>query len=373
MYYHALVDSKNTMKRLIRILFRSVLLSVIVVTCAGFGLYWYQVGPKWVSTENAYVKTKMVAISADVDGRVDKVMVANNQFVSQGELLFELEREVFEIDLASADAELAKIEQQIEQYKAAYRLGQLEINEAGEQVRFYTGEYARHQKLDNDGSGTKALLDQARHNLEMAKVKVTVMRQKSAMALTELTGDPDLPAEKHPLYLKAKAMRDRAERALKLTAVFAPTNGYLSNVSLEPGEYVEEGEPVFSLVSASKPWLEANLKESQLTNVRVGQPATIEVDAYPDLEWKATVASISYATGAEFALLPPQNATGNWVKVVQRIPVRLEVEPNPDAPPLRAGMTVSVSIDTGQERDLYALLEDLMGSARAMGLRAKDK
>ena len=359
------------MKRLIRILVRSLLLSVALVACAGFGLYWYQVGPKWVSTENAYIKTKMIAVSADVDGRVAKVMVSNNQFVSQGDLLFELEREPFQIDLASSDAELAKVEQQIDHYKAAYRLGQLEINEAEEQVRFYTGEYERHKSLN--GTGTQAQLDQALHNLEMAKVKVTVMRQKSAMTLTELTGDPNLPSFEHPLYLKAKAMRDRAQRDLNRTAVFAPASGYVSNVSLEPGEYVEEGEPVFSLVSSDKPWLEANLKESQLTNVRVGQSATVEVDAYPDLEWQATISSISHATGAQFALLPPQNATGNWVKVVQRIPVRLEIEPNPDAPPLRAGMTVSVSIDTGQERDVYALLEDLMGTATAMGLRAKDE
>ena len=359
------------MKPLIRILVRSVLLSVTLVACAGFGLYWYQVGPKWVTTENAYIKTKMIAVSADVDGRVENVMVGNNQFVSKGELLFELERAPFEIELASSDAELAKIEQKIDHYKAAYRLGQLEIREAEEQVRFAKGEYERHKQLDKDGTGTKALLDQALHHVEMAKVKVSVMRQKSAMALTELAGDPDLRSDKHPLYLKAKAMRDRAQRDLTLTAVYAPAGGYVSNVSLEPGEYVEEGEPVFSLVAATKPWLEANLKESQLTNVRVGQTATVEVDAYPDLEWQARVASISHATGAEFALLPPQNATGNWVKVVQRIPVRLEVEPNPDAPPLRAGMTVTVSIDTGQERDVYALLEDLMGTATATGLPAK--
>ena len=358
------------MKRIVLILFRSLLLSVFLVVCAGFGLYWYQVGPKWVTTENAYVKTKMIAVSADVDGRVAKVMVANNQFVAQGELLFELEREPFEIDLASTDAELAKIAQQIDHYKATYRLGQLEILQAQEQVRFYQGEYERHNQMN--GTGTKAQLAQALHEVEMAKVKVSVMRQKSAMALTELAGDPDLVPEKHPLYLKAQAMHDRAERDLTLTAIYAPAAGYLSNMSLEPGEYVEEGEPVFSLVVASQPWLEANLKETQLTYVRVGQSATVEVDAYPDFEWQATVASISHATGAEFALLPPQNATGNWVKVVQRIPVRLEVEPNQEAPKLRAGMTVTVSIDTGRERDVYALLENLMGPARAMGLGAKE-
>ena len=224
------------MKRSIRILIRSVLLSAFFVACVGFGLYWYQVGPKWVSTENAYIKTKMIAVSADVNGRVAKVMVSNNQFVSQGDLLFELEREPFQMELDRSDAELAKVEQQFDHYKAAYRLGQLEINEAEEQVRFYTGEYERHKSLSLNGIGTKAQLDQALHDLEMAKVKVSVMRQKSAMALTELTGDPNLPSVEHPLYLKAKAMRDQAKRNLDRTAVFAPADGHVSNVSLEPGE-----------------------------------------------------------------------------------------------------------------------------------------
>ena len=357
------------MKKLIRILIRSVVLSVVLVVCAGFGLHWYQVGPKWVSTENAYVKTKMIAISADVDGRVDDVMVANNQFVSEGQLLFEIESEPFEIELASKDAELNSIEQRINNFKAVYKLAQLETLEAEEKVRFYESEYQRHNKLD--GTHTKAQQDQARHNVEMAKVKVSLMRQKSAMALTDLGGDPDLPLDKHPLYLKAKAVRDRAERDLGLTSVFSPSSGYLSNVNLEPGEFVESGEPIFSLISATPPWIEANLKESQLTHIQVGQSATIEIDAYPDFEWQATISSISRATGAEFALLPPQNATGNWVKVVQRIPVRLAVESNPLAPALRAGMTATVSIDTEQERDVLGLLDDIMGSATAMGSQAK--
>ncbi len=353
-------------------LIRTVLLSAVLVAGVPVGLHYYQVGPRWVTTDNAYVKSRMIVVSADVDGRVAKVMVTNNQFVSQGDLLFELEREPFEIDLASADAELAKVEQQVDHYKVAYRLGQLEIKESEEQVRFYKGEYERHKSLS--GTGTKAQLDQALHDVEMAKVKVTVMRQKSAMALTDLAGDPNLPSVAHPLDLKAKAMRALATRALDRTAIYAPAAGYLTNVELEPGEYVEAGEPVFSLVGVEPPpWVEANLKEIQLTNVRVGQRATLVVAAYPDMIWNAVVSSISHATGAEFALLPPQNATGNWVKVVQRIPVRLQVKVNPDAPPLRTGMTVAVQIDTEQERVLYPFLEYVLNSASAMGIGTKDK
>ena len=361
------------MKRLLRVLIRSLLLGVVLLTAVPFGLHYYQEGPRWVTTENAYVQSQMVAVSADVDGRVVKVLAENNRFVSQGELLFELEPESFEIAVASADAELATVDQRVSAFKANYRLGQLESQEAEERLRFLNVQYERHDKLNSEGTGTRIQLDESKHQLEMAKAHVEVMHQRNTMALTELTGDPDLPTEQHPLYLKAKAMRDKATRALDKTAIYAPASGYLTNVKLEPGEYVEAGEPVFALVMAESPWVEANLKEIQLTNVRVGQRATLIVAAYPEVTWRATVSSISHATGAEFALLPPQNATGNWVKVVQRIPVRLQVEVNSDAPQLRTGMTVAVRIDTEQERVLYPFLADVLRSASAMAVNIKDR
>ena len=361
------------MKRVLRILIRTVLLSAVLVAGVPVGLHYYQVGPRWITTNNSYVKLQMIAVSADVDGRVESVVAANNRFVSQGDLLFQVETEPFQIAVASADAELAKIDQRVNSYKANYRLGQLKNREAEEQVRFRKVQYERQEKLNNEGTGSRVQLDEARHQLAMAKARVKVTRQRNTMALTELTGDPDLPTEQHPLYLKAKATRDQAIWALDRTAIHAPAAGYLSNVNLEPGEYVEAGEPVFSLVVAGLPWVEANLKEIQLTNVRVGQRAILEVDAYPDMTWNAVVSSISHATGAEFALLPPQNATGNWVKVVQRIPVRLQVEVNPAAPPLRTGMTVAVRIDTEQERVLYPFLEDVLRSASAMRIGFKNK
>ena len=361
------------MKRLLRIVFRSVLFGAVLVPCATIGLYYYQTGPRWVTTDNAYVKSQIVAVSADVDGRVVKVLATNNRLVSKGELLFELEPAPFQLSVAGADAELASVNQKINSFKASYHLGQLENVEAEERLRFSKMQYERHDKLNNEGTGTRVLLDEAKHQFEMAKVHVDVMRQRNAMALTELTGNPDLPAAQHPLYLKAKAMRDHAIRALGRTVIYAPAAGYLTNVNLQPGEYVEAGVPVFSLVLADLPWVEANLKEIQLTHVREGQRVVLEVAAYPDMTWNGIVGSISHATGAEFSLLPPQNATGNWVKVVQRIPVRLEIEANPAAPPLRVGMTVTVRIDTEQKRVLYPLLETVLRSASAMGIGANDK
>jgi membrane fusion protein (multidrug efflux system) len=185
-----------------------------------------------------------------------------------------------------------------------------------------------------------------------------VVRETNHMVLAEL-GDPDAAVEDHSLYLRALADKEKAELDLSYAAVNAPRAGVLSRVTLEAGEHVETGEALFALVTTDRTWIEANFKEVQLTHVRVGQPATVTIDAYPDREWRATVESISPATGAEFAILPPQNASGNWVKVVQRIPVRLAFADGSDLALLRAGMTAAVSIDTGHERDAAAYLRSV--------------
>ena len=178
------------------------------------------------------------------------------------------------------------------------------------------------------------------------------------MVLADLGGDPNVPVEQHPLHLKAKAALESAELNLNYTKVRAPAGGVLSHVNLEKGEYLEAGDALFALVVIDEPWIEANLKEVHLTHVRVGQMANVVVDGYPDLNMPARVESISPATGAEFAILPPQNASGNWVKVVQRVPVRLELLEPSDSRILRAGMTVKVEIDTGYERDLAKSMKE---------------
>ena len=191
------------------------------------------------------------------------------------------------------------------------------------------------------------------------------MTQDMEGALASLGGAPDLPIDKHPKVMAAQNALERAELDLARTTVVAQTRGIVSNIDLQVGEYVELGEPVFSLIDVDRFWIEANFKETDLTNLRVGQPAEIRVDAYPDHVWQAHVASIAPATGAEFALLPPQNASGNWVKVVQRVPVRLEIERTPDEPPLRAGMSVQVKVDTGMEMDLPEPLQSAVGWVQA--------
>jgi membrane fusion protein, multidrug efflux system len=202
--------------------------------------------------------------------------------------------------------------------------------------------------------------DEARHNLKMALARLQSVQERTNRVLASLGGDPLLPVERHPRYAEAKTAYDDAAHRLSLSEVKAPVAGVLSNMKLQPGEHVEKGTAMFSLIVSGPVWIEANFKETQLTYMRIGQPVQVVADAYPDVEWPAEVEAIAPATGAEFAVLPPQNATGNWVKVVQRIPVRIKVEQPPELPQLRAGMTVTVVVDTGRERGLPRTVQRLI-------------
>jgi len=343
-----------------RRLLRALLLVLVPLGAAGAGLYAYATGGRYVVTENAYVKANLVAVSADVSGRVVWVGVADNQSVAEGEPLFQIDPVPFEIALAGAEAQLAVVRTELESLKADYREAQAAMAEAAEGARFLELQYERQKQLRARGVGTEAKFDTAQHKLESARQRAAMIGERAAKVLASLGGVADLKPRRHPRYLRIKAERDQAVLDLERAQVLAPAAGVVSNMKLQPGEYVEAGAPVFSVIEAAPLWIEANLKETQLTHVRVGQPATLVVDAYPDVTWGAEVASISPATGAEFALLPPQNATGNWVKVVQRVPVHLVIAESAGAPRLRAGMTVRVSIDSGRERDLGALVQQAL-------------
>lgn len=344
---------------------RGLLLGVapfLVLATAG---YIYATGGRYVTTENAYVKAEIVTLSTNIDGPVAQVLVLDNQAVEAGDLLFTLDPRPFEIALAAAKAETRTVAQRIESLRAQYRQGRMELAATEETIRFLTREHERQQQLLTKGVGTQAKFDQTEHALRLAHRRHNVAQETNRMVLAELGGAPDLPLEQHPLYLRAQSERENAELKLTYTRLHAPASGTLSRVTLQPGEYVEAGDALFALVITDDPWIEANLKEVQLTHVRVGQSATIVVDSFPDLTLKATVESISPATGAEFALLPPQNASGNWVKVVQRIPVRLRLDSDRHKPLLRAGMTAMVSIDTGHQRNPGALIKSVFaGSAK---------
>jgi membrane fusion protein (multidrug efflux system) len=351
-------------RRRARRLIRPLLLVVVPMVAALVGLYWYAMSGRYVATENAYVKADMVAISPDINGRVIAVEVAENQFVRQGDVLFRLDPEPFQIALDMAEAKMLAVRNDIEASRAEFHQVEAEIGEATERVRFHAQQAERQRGLQGRGISTEVQLEQAEVELMAARQRVVALQEKLRTVLAALGGDPASAAELHPLYRQAEAERGMAALDLDDAVVRAPLDGVVSRMRLEPGEWVEEGEPAFSIINPATTWIEANLKETQLEHVEVGQQVEITVDAYPEGLWIGEIASISPATGAEFALIPPQNATGNWVKVVQRLPVRIAVAPRQDQPPLRAGMTVSVSIDTEREPKLAQLINGAVAAVR---------
>ena len=336
--------------RIGRFVLRMVLLVAVPLAVVAVGVYLYAESGRYVTTENAYVKSNVVAISADVSGRVEWVGVEDNTLVRQGQVLFRLDQQPFRITLHRTEAELDLVRTEVEHLRTDYREALAQVAEEDEKVNFLSRQLARQKKLRDRKLGSEEAYDQAAHDLALSKRRIRVLRQRVQRTLQSLGGDPEVKVEEHARFLRARAERDQAAIALADTLVEAPIDGVVSNMKLQAGEYVEEGEAVFSIIEHGKIWVEANLKETQLTHVFEGQSASVVVDAYPGVEWEATVDAIAPATGAEFSVLPPQNATGNWVKVVQRIPVLLDIVQPEGESPLRAGMTVSVSIDTERER-----------------------
>ena len=316
----------------------------------GGGLYVYVNGGRFVSTDNANIKSNKIAISADVSGRVVQVSVRANDAVEAGQLLFRLDPEPFKITLDKNDAYLATQRHEVEALRALHsqKLAERQL-EKGD-IAYYEREFERRQLLGQKGFASQANLDTAAKNVRNARERFNAVNQDIAQVLARLGGNPNNHTEKHPRVREARAARDRAALDLRRTKVRVPTAGIVTNFDLQTGEYIEQGDPVFSVIGTRDVWVQANFKETDLTHVRVGQQARVRIDTYPDARLQAVVSSISPATGAEFALLPPQNATGNWVKVVQRLPVRLLLENQTTALPLRAGMSVIVEIDTGHKR-----------------------
>ena len=336
------------------------------------GVYIYAESGRYVTTENAYIKSNIVAISSDVSGRVEWVGVDDNTLVRKGQILFRLDQQPFKIALDRSEAELELVRTQVELLRADYHEAVAQVAAEEEKVTFLTRQLARQQTLKERKLASEQAYDVAAHELSLAKRQVRVLRQRVQRTLQSLGGNPDIEVEVHARFARARAERDHAAIALADTSIEAPVDGTVSNMKLQAGEYVEEGHAVFTIIENGKVWVEANLKETQLTHVLEGQSASIAVDAYPGVEWPATVDAIAPATGAEFSVLPPQNATGNWVKVVQRIPVLLDVEQPPKGHPLRAGMTVTVAIDTERERAMPTSLgawfdDDVFNQVRTYG------
>ena len=337
-------------------LVRPFLLFAVPAIAVLGALLWWLWGGRYVTTENAYVKADIVQVSSEVAGRVAEVGAKDHDLVKPGDLLFKIDPEPYEIALARAEAELGQVLTVLATLKVQYAEAKAEIKEAQSRVAFFEAQHSRQKQLNVKGVGFAFRSEEAESNAATARERVAVAEQKMLRTLAALRDDPQLRPEDSSMVREKMALRDRAKLELERTVVRASVGGVTVNVRLLPGEQVKAATPLFAIVRDSRAWVEANFKETELTWVRPGQTATVTLDIYPDVTWEAEVESISPATGAEFALLPPQNASGNWVKVVQRLPVRLKLLPMPDEFPLRAGMTASVKVDTKRERHLSHLL-----------------
>jgi membrane fusion protein, multidrug efflux system len=323
--------------------------------------YVYLNGGRIQSTDNAYIKAHMTSISPEISGRVVEVPVHENQVVKQGETLLQIDQEPLKIALAGAQAELAAARNDIAAQKAAYRQRQADLQMANDNVGLAKREYARRENLFKAKTISESDYDEARNQYSVAQAQVSGVQQDIQRILSDLSGNPDIAPEDHPRVQAAQAKVDQAQLDLRRATISAPSDGIVSQIdNIRAGTYLTAGRPAFSLVSDNDLWIDANLKETDLTYVRTGQEAHVSVDTYPSVDFIAEVESIGAGTGSEFSALPAQNATGNWVKVVQRIPVRLKLEPKSDQPQLRAGMSVVVDIDTGHTRSFPSLIHSAM-------------
>lgn len=342
---------------------------------AAVAAYFYIVGGRYMETDNAYLKAGMLSIASEISGKVVEVSVADNGRVEAGQLLFRVDDQPYQIALARAEANLIKVGGDVESLKADYLNKLADLEQSKTQHDFYLREFNRLNSLLARKTVSAAEVDQAEY-LYLDSINEMQVTTQALQVVKARLIDIDLPLQQHPSYLLALAERDKARLDLSHVRIVAPSSGVVANFSIHKGEYIIAGAPLFSLVDDSYIWVEANFKETDLTHLQVGQPATIEVDAYPNQQWQGHVSSITPGTGSEFSLLPAQNSTGNWVKVVQRITVNLAIDTASDSIAsdsiasgsiasgsstpsssisgiaLTAGMSALVKVDTGHSRQL---------------------
>ena len=347
---------------------RTFFLIVIPLAAICVALYLYAAGGRYVSTNNAYVKANIIIISTEVSGRVTSMLVADNQAVEANDILLQLDSSPLEIALNRARAQMAVIRTELESLRADYGETVVQAQLSEDKVRYLDRRYKRQRKLLKQGLSSEEKHDEARHDLQVARREVKIIEKRVQRVLAQLAGNKLLPVDQHPRYLAAQTTYDQAAIDLKAATIRAPASGVVSNMKLQVGEFAQAGKPIFTLIENQPIWIEANLKETELTHILPGQQATIVADAYPDKIWESVISSIAPATGAEFSILPPQNASGNWVKVVQRIPINLAITNQAGDPQLRAGMTVLVRIDTRRKRELSGQIRDLLGERDVLEL-----
>lgn len=394
-------DKKKNFNRFILLIF--IPLMTIMFTLG----FFYSLG-RYITTENAYIKAPIISIQSQIPGRVKTVFVKDNQQVKKGQKLFKIDTAKLKLDLSEQKQNLLTIKKEIDNRKSKYNeateeiklaeeeikyyllemrraksLINVEIKLAEEKVKYHQLEFNRIKNLVNKGVGLKSKLDEEqylyqsainnlkavklnsnfeeiKHSYTSSKQKLKIINDKAKTILTTLNGDAELKFDEHPLYLKHLTKLEQISFDIEQSTIFAEQDGIIAQMNLEEGEYIDIGKVLFAIVDEKNAWLEANLKETELTNIKVNQSAVFTPDAYPNNSWNAKVESISPATGSEFSILPPQNSSGNWVKVVQRVPVKIAIGSsiineniqNNSKKDLRVGMSVSVTIDTKYKRDV---------------------
>lgn len=345
------VAGSGMFARLGRSRLRMILLAGLPMLALVAGLGIYLSGGRYISTDNAYVGAQKVLITPDISGKITRVAVREGQHVNPGDELFALDREPFSLALQQAKAKLDTARSDYNKLKSNLRSFEALAELAKKNVELKQHDVDRKSRLVSSQAGSQADLDTAQTGVVAAQLQAEVAVQQHDTTLNQLLGNPDLPLEQFPEYAQAKAALDNAQRDFDHSIVRAPMSGTATQVdNIQLGRFVAAGAPVLSVIDDQALWVDANPKETDITYLRVGQKVALDIDSFPDHTFTGTVIAVSPGTGAQFSILPPQNATGNWVKVVQRVPVRIAFDKNEDTRLLRSGMSVNVEIDTGHSR-----------------------
>ncbi|WP_428242448.1 HlyD family secretion protein [Gynuella sp.] len=321
----------------------------VIALVAGGGIYLK--GGQSVETDNAYVKADMVAISSEVSGTIRRVEAQENQPVKAGDLLFEIDPETFNVAVQQAKAQLAQVKTQLAALKVSYAQKQAELKLAQSRYDYALAEEKRNEDLLKKHFISSSQFDAVKQDTRIANLQLIAANEGLKQILENLGGSIDLPIEQHPDYLAAQAQLDQAQLNLAHTRIKAPIDGIV-RIPPKKGQFITAGQSALALVQNHQFWIEANYPEKDLTYVKPGQMVEIHVDTYPNVSWKGTVESLSPGTSSEFSILPAQNGTGNWVKVAQRVPVRIRIQEDQNTPNLRAGLSTIVAIKTGHKRNI---------------------
>jgi len=328
---------------------RIVLMLVVPLLIAAVGAYFWMTSGRSVSTDNAYVKQDIVSVSSDVGGRIVEVKVHENQMVKAGDVLFVVDQAPYKVVLEQANAQIANAQVEVGKLQTDVRASSVDITGARENVFYAEEDLKRQQALMNDGFTTRARLQQSEQALDNARTRLRTAEADAAKARAAAATGAQVPGL-NPEIAAARAQRDQAALNLQRTVVRAPTSGRISQADrLQIGQMAIQGLPLVSIVVSDRAWITANFKETDLDHMRPGQFATIKLDAYSGAPIKGHVESIGAGTGSEFSVLPAQNANGNWVKVTQRVPVRIAIDGKTDRPMI-AGLSAKVVVDI-RDRD----------------------